>query len=309
VTVGSSGAGAALPLPRHVLPGGRFAAWRPQRPRYVVCDVDGTLVGPQVHATDEVVAAVARAQGAGIRVGFATGRMRDAVGSLATQLGAVGPHVLHNGAEVRAEGHTIASWTIAPAQVDSLLALARGRDDAYVEIYTECRYLVSALDERARPHWTVLGRGPDGVIRSAADLDGEPVLKATFAAFEESAVAPLIAGIGALGLLAGPAGSPRTPDLRYVNATDPAADKGRALAEAAAHLGLELAAVAAVGDAHNDLSMLAVAGTAIAMGQADAEVRAAAHLIVPDVDAHGVAVALDAVIGWQDAPGERLQRP
>jgi Cof subfamily protein (haloacid dehalogenase superfamily) len=290
---------APLPLPAHVLPGGRFDAWRPQRPRYVVCDVDGTLVGPHAHATDEVVDAVARAQEAGIRVGFATGRMRDAVAALASQLGAVGPHVLHNGAEVRADGRTVASWTIAPEQVEGLLALADGRDDAYVEIYTESRYLVSDRDERARPHWLILGRDPDGVISSAADLDGEPVLKATYAVFDDASPQPIVDGIAALGLLAGPAGSPRTPELLYVNATDPAADKGRALTAAAAHLGIELEAVAAVGDAHNDLSMLEIAGTAIAMGQADDEVRAAAHLVVPDVDAHGVAIALDAVIGWQ----------
>jgi Cof subfamily protein (haloacid dehalogenase superfamily) len=292
-------AGGPLPLPPHVLPGGRFDRWRPACPRYVVCDVDGTLVGPDAHATAEVVEAVARAQAAGVRVGFATGRMRDAVSTLATQLGASGPHVFHNGAEVRAEGRTVASWTVEPWQVDALLRLARGRDDTYVEIYTEDRYLASSLDERARPHWSILGRGPDGVLAGAADLAGAQVLKATFAIFEDTALQPVVDGIGDLGLLAGTAGSPLTPDLVFVNATDPAADKGRALAAAAGHLGVDLDAVVAIGDAHNDLPMLAIAGTAIAMGQADPEVIAAAHLVVPDVDAHGVAVALAAVTGWQ----------
>jgi Cof subfamily protein (haloacid dehalogenase superfamily) len=292
---------APLPLPPGVRAGGRFDAWRPQAPRYVVCDVDGTLVGPEAHATDEVVDAVARAQAAGVRVGFATGRMRDAVAPLAAQLHALGPHVFHNGAEVRSEGRTVASWTIAPPRVDGLLALARGREDAYVEVYTQDRYLVSAWDDRARPHWEILGREPDGVLAEADELAGEAVLKATFALFDERALTPIVDGITALGLLAGPAGSPRTPDLHYVNATDPRADKGQALTAAAAFLGLDLAAVVAVGDADNDLPMLEVAGTAIAMGQADPGVRAAAHLVVPDVDAHGVAVALDAVAGWHRA--------
>jgi Cof subfamily protein (haloacid dehalogenase superfamily) len=292
---------APLPLPPGVLPGGRFGSWRPRTPAYVVCDVDGTLVGPHAHATDEVVAAVQRAQAAGLRVGFATGRMRDAVAPLARQLGASGPHVFHNGAEVRSGGRTVASWTIAPAQVDELLALAAARDDAYVEIYTEDRYLGSDRDERARAHWEILGREPDGVLRQAADLGGDGVLKATFALFDDAALTAIVEGITALGLLAGPAGSPRTPDLHYVNATDPGADKGQALVAAAASLGLDLAAVAAVGDAHNDLPMLAVAGTAIAMGQADDDVRAASHLVVPDVDAHGVAVALDALTAWRTA--------
>jgi Cof subfamily protein (haloacid dehalogenase superfamily) len=286
-------------LPEGVQPGGRFAAWRPAAPAYVVCDVDGTLVGPHPHATDEVVAAVARAQAAGIRVGLATGRMRGAVGELTAQLGARGPHLLHNGAEVRADGRTVAAWTIDAAGVDGLLAIARDRDDVYVEIYTDDGFVASALDERARPHWDLLGQEPRRVLGAAAELGDAPVLKATFAVFDPSAVPDLLDRIAALGLLGGHAGSPRTPGLTFVNATDPRADKGQALRAASAHAGLDLAVVVAVGDAHNDLAMFAVAGTAIAMGQADEDVRAAAHLVVPDVDAHGVAVALDAVVSWR----------
>jgi len=286
-------------LPTGVLPGGRFADWSPRRVAYAVCDVDGTLVGPQDLASTEVVAAIARAQAAGVRVGFATGRMRDAVGALSDQLGAVGPHLLHNGAEVRADGETIASWTLQPDQVDSLLALAGQRDDTYVEVYTESGFHVSAWDERGRPHWEILRAQPTSVLGRAADLGGAAVLKATFPVFDPAGVDAVVAGINAAGLLAGAAGSPRTPGLVYINATHPDADKGRALVRAAEHLGVSLSAVAAVGDATNDLSMLTIAGTAIAMGQAPDVVRSAAHLVVPDVDTHGVAVALDAIVGWQ----------
>lgn len=289
----------ATSLPAEVLPGGRFDRWRPPTPAYVVCDVDGTLVGPAATASDEVVAAVARAQGAGLSVGFATGRMRGAVVSLYDQLRTRGPHVLHNGAEVRADGRTVAAWTLTPAQVDALLAIADGRDDLYVEIYPEDGFLVSRWDERARPHWSLLGREPTGVLTSAADLHGADVLKATFAVFDGAAVPEVITAVGEAGLLAGAAGSPRTPELMYVNATHPGADKGRALVRAAEHLGVSMADVVAVGDAANDLSMLAVAGTAIAMGQAPQEIRDAAHLVVPAVDAHGVAVALDACFSWR----------
>jgi Cof subfamily protein (haloacid dehalogenase superfamily) len=290
---------AEAPLPEELRPGGRYDDWRPGTPALVVCDVDGTLVGPDPSASAEVVAAVDRAQAAGLRVGFATGRMRGAVDRLQEQLHARGPHVLHNGAEVRADGRTVAAWTLEPSQIDALLAIAGGRDDCYVELYPEDGFVVSRWDERARPHWDLLGTEPRAVVTSAAELDGEAVLKATFAAFSDAAVPAVVAAVGEAGLLAGPAGSPRTPELMYINATHPEADKGRALVRAAAHLGIPMADVVAVGDAANDLSMLAVAGTAIAMGQAEAEVRAAAHLVVPAVDAHGVAVALDACLGWR----------
>lgn len=279
--------------------GGRADDWRPAPVAYVVCDVDGTLIGPNAHATDEVVDAVRRAQSAGIRVGFATGRMRVAVSPLLRQLGALGPHIFCNGAEVRDGRGIVSTWTLTAAQVDGLLAVARERDDTYVEIYTDDAFHVSSWDERARPHWQVLGHEPASVLGRAADLDGVGVLKATFATFDDRAVEPVINKITAVGALPGPAGSPRTPGLHYVNATHPDAGKGGALIAAAAHLRLDLSAVAAVGDAANDLSMLAVAGTAIAMGQAPDDVRQAAHLVVPDVDGHGVAVALDALVAWR----------
>ena len=289
-------------LPAGVEPGGRFDDWAPRRARYVVCDVDGTLVGPTAHASDEVVAALARVQEDGVRVGFATGRMRRAVQPLWEQLRARGPHVLHNGAEVRADDRTIAAWTLDEAQVDRLLAMAEARGEAYVEVYTEDAYHVSALDERARPHWELLGRRPASVLTSAAELGGEPVLKATFAVFEPEALDDLVDEVRAAGMAAGPAGSPRTPQLTYCNATHPDADKGAALRRAFQHLGLDAGEVVAVGDAANDEPMLAVAGTAIAMGQADATVIEAAHLVVPDVDHHGVAVALD--LARRHRPGE-----
>jgi Cof subfamily protein (haloacid dehalogenase superfamily) len=293
-------------LPDGVRPGGRFADWEPRRARYVVCDVDGTLVGPTAHASDEVVAALTRAQADGVRVGFATGRMRHAVQPLWEQLRAHGPHVLHNGAEVRADGRTLATWTLDEPQVDRLLAMAAARDDAYVEIYTEDAYHVSELDERARPHWELLGRPPASVLAAAADLGGAAVLKATFAVFDPEAVDGLVEEVRSGGMAAGPAGSPRTPQLTYCNATHPDADKGAALRRAFEHLDLDASEVVAVGDAANDEPMLAVAGTAIAMGQADPAVIDAAHLVVPDVDHHGVAVALELV--RRHRPGATVRR-
>lgn len=286
-------------LPVGMTPGGRFDEWHPTRPDYVVCDVDGTLVGPSDLSSPEVLDAFGRALASGLHLGYATGRARDGVARLHEQLGASGPHVLHNGAEIRFDGVTLAAWNLTPQQVDDLLAIAHGRDDTYVEIYLESGFLASSADERARPHWEILGSGPSGVIEAATQVDGSAVMKATFAVFDRSVVAELEKQITAIGLLAGSAESPRTPDLVYINATHPDADKGRAVARAAAELGIGLEHVIAIGDAQNDLSMLRVAGTAIAMGQASDEVRAASHLVVPDVEAHGVAVALDAAVAWR----------
>jgi hydroxymethylpyrimidine pyrophosphatase-like HAD family hydrolase len=285
-------------LPQQVRAGGRYRDWRPGPLAYVVCDVDGTLVGRSAEASEAVVAAVARTEAAGVRVGYATGRMRDAVATLHTQIGASGPHILHNGAEIRADGATVATWSLSSDEIDALLAIAAAHDDLYLEVYAESGFHVSTWDERARPHWGLLGAEPLGVLARAGDLGDASAPKATFATFTDDALAWLLGRLDDLPLEAGPAGSPVTPHLNYVNVARPGVTKGAALRRAAEHLGVELGQVAAIGDATNDLSMLEVAGTAIAMGQADPQIRSAAHLVVPDVDADGVVVALEAIVTW-----------
>ena len=288
-------------LPAGVSAGGRFTDWGGQPVDYVVCDVDGTLIGPAELASDEVAVAIGQAQTAGLRVGYATGRMRDAVAALHRQLDARGPHILHNGAEVRADGRTIAGWSLTPDEVDLLLGVAAERDDLYLEVYATSGFLVSAWDERARPHWDLLGAEPSGVLSGGDELDDPVVPKATFTTFTDDALRWLVGRLAELPLEVGRAGSPLTPHLTFVNVSRPGATKGAALQVAADHLGLPLARVAAIGDASNDRSMLQAAGTAIAMGQAPDEIRQTAHLVVPDVDAHGVATALHALVSWRGA--------
>ena len=117
-------------------------------------------------------------------------------------------------------------------------------------------------------------------------------------AYQGRGVDELLTGLRAMGLVAETSTSPVFPGDEFLNVTSPQADKGRAVQWAADHLGIGIDGVVAVGDGLNDLSMLTVAGTAIAMGQAPAVVRETAHLIVPEVAADGVAHALAAAASW-----------
>ena len=71
------------------------------------------------------------------------------------------------------------------------------------------------------------------------------------------------------------------------------AHKGRALERLAAHLGLTLDDCAAFGDGLNDLTMVKAAGLGVAMGNAVAEVKAAAKMVAPTNDEDGVAAVLE----------------
>lgn len=291
-------------LPQGLRPGGRFAQWRRVAPRYVVVDVDGTLLGHGHQPTLPAVEAAHACRAAGLHLGLATGRMPAAVAELATLLEADGPHVVHNGAEVWADGRLLAAWPL-PADAAARMRELCARLGLYAEFYLGDGYWVTDRRGIAARHWGLLRKDPDGEV---ADLDpAVPVLKATVILFGEDPAA-VMAALGEAGLNCGIAHAPALPEASFLNVTHPEADKGRALAVAAAHAGAAMDEVVAIGDGLNDLSMLAVAGTAVAMGQAPDEVREAAHVIVPEFDADGVAHALRAVAAWVRQPG-RVSRP
>lgn len=275
-------------LPDGLKPGGRFEAWEPGPRSYVLADIDGTLVGPDGGPSPAVTEAVADATARGLRVGIATGRMRQAALGVIAHLDVAGPHILHNGAEVRGgdgEG-TLAGWPLAEPQLQAVLEICRELE-VYAEIYVDDTYVVNVWDERARPHWQMLGGEPRGVVDSVEELRGT-VFKATFAIFDGRDLAPLVAALTERDLAPGPAVAPSTPGIDYVNATQRGVDKGRALRHAAEHVGVELSATTTIGDAANDLSMLRLAGTAVAMADAPQELKDAAHLIAPPVEEDGV---------------------
>lgn len=287
------------PLPEGLQAGGRFADWAPGVPAYVVADVDGTLILRGTTATDGVAAAVAEAHVAGLRVGFATGRMERALRDLDAQLRLPGPHVVQNGAEVREAGRALATWPLAAGRARALAA-ALARDGAYAEFYVEDVFYATDRREAAAATWVDVAGDPAGLV-AELDLDRVEVIKATVVAWTPQELPAILATIEACGLVAEPAPTPLLPGAAFVNACAPAAGKGAGMTFAAEHLGLGLESVVAVGDGLNDISMLRLAGTAIAMGQAPAAVREAAHVVVPEVAADGVAHALRAAIAWRAA--------
>lgn len=80
-------------------------------------------------------------------------------------------------------------------------------------------------------------------------------------------------------------------------------NKATALAEVAAGLGVRAADVLAVGDGRNDLEMLEWAGRGVALGDASAEVRAAADHVTGSFAAGGTAHELDRWFGVRDDAG------
>jgi hydroxymethylpyrimidine pyrophosphatase-like HAD family hydrolase len=70
------------------------------------------------------------------------------------------------------------------------------------------------------------------------------------------------------------------------------ASKGEALRLVAAHYGVSMGEVMAIGDAVNDVPMLRAAGVAVAMDNAHPDVKAVADWVAPSNNDHGVHAAL-----------------
>lgn len=85
-------------------------------------------------------------------------------------------------------------------------------------------------------------------------------------------------------------------DKSYVEIMAPDVSKGTALAELAAHLGIDKADIACVGDNDNDASMFDVSGIRFAMGNAIPALKERADVILPSNDENGVAKAVDILL-------------
>jgi Cof subfamily protein (haloacid dehalogenase superfamily) len=283
-----------LHLSKGLQPGGRFDDWRRPPVRGVFLDVDGTSVGEHEEPTAAFVDACRAVQDRGATLSFATGRPPAGVDVVRARTGSRGADVVHNGALVLQDGGQIGGWAMpatAAARV-ARWALERG---VYAEFAVGSDFLVSDAREAARPAWGDIAGGPDGVVADV-DLTQAETYKITIYAFEPEQ-GPAALALGAeLGLYVDPSTAPVFPGVNILNLTAAGISKGRGVEWVARRAGIPARDLLVVGDSGNDVSMFGVAGTAVAMGQASAEVKAAAHLVTEPFDDDGCALALHALI-------------
>ena len=84
--------------------------------------------------------------------------------------------------------------------------------------------------------------------------------------------------------------------LRDVEVGSMRADKGAAVAELAAQLGIQKEEILAIGDNDNDLSMFRAAGTKVVMGNAPAYIRSRAHFVADTNEQDGAAKIMESIL-------------
>lgn len=277
------------------------------RPRLLACDIDGTILDDRGILRPEIRAAVRTIRASGVEVILATGRSPwSGVADLAAELGLGSTHVTMQGALVSAPatGEVVRLRALEPALyldaialadeigLDAIVALVGGH---HAERLSEHVSFVPGSGGEAH-HFRYVGaldgladRAPVRVFLPTSPDQNRWVRDAVEARFAGRASITWSDGTG-------------------VEILAPQVSKGDAVAWLASVLGIRTEEIAAVGDARNDLELLAMAGRSAAMGGAPADVVAAASIVVPPSSRSGVLSAFAAffpdlagAMGRQDA--------
>ncbi|MBE1876623.1 HAD family hydrolase [Myceligenerans pegani] len=255
------------------------------RPALLALDVDGTLLVTGQKIPEVTVRAVRAAVAAGHTVVLATGRPLGGVRPVVRQLG------LRSGWVTCSNGAVVARITGRRLTVTSRVTFDPTR--ALLRACGAAPDALLAVGDIQRGGWRVSqkfprGRlnGPQRRVRWEHDLWDRPTSRAVVAADD---AADLAHELSWCGVTATPAG----PD--WVDLTAKNLSKASGLEQIRLAVGIEKDATIAVGDATNDICAFEWAATAVAMGQAPDEVKAAADFVTGTIHEHGILPVLDAL--------------
>ena len=261
-------------------------------PRVAVLDIDGTLVDDDLVLQPRARAAVRQAA-ARLPVILATGRMYSSALPWARELEVRLPLVCYQGALVRElpagerPGAVIFEEGLEPGVARAAIHIAREHGwhvQAYADDLLYC--------EQDRPEAHVYAAIAQVPIHFVDDLDDivangstKVVCVSEDPAVIDACVRAMTDGLGDSARVT------RSTDC-FVEVISPRINKARAIDLVCGRLGLALRDAVAVGDAPNDIEMLAEAGCGVAVRSARPEVLAAADATCPPPQEAGVADVL-----------------
>ncbi len=273
-------------------------------PRLVALDLDGTLLTNDKRLTPRARSAVRALDARGVHVVVCTGRPPRSAVAYAAELGLRHPFVCFNGAALYdPERHVVRVRHHLDAEV-ARLALARLRSafpDVMMGLETDHGWYLDEALYRLRGSEARLGpEEPTGVGAVERFLDGGAVkLFARHASADAATMGEVLDGLPLHRTWSSPT---------MLELLDPRADKRGALQELCAELAIDPAQVAAFGDQHNDVEMLAWAGLGVAVANASLAARQVADLVIGSNEADSVARTLESWLAG-DLPGTAHPMP
>lgn len=272
--------------------------WR--RFRLMAVDVDGTLAGADHQVTDRTIAALSRAERAGLRTVLVTGRFYPSVLEIWNRAGLSAPIIVCGGALI-----------LQPPDLTVLHAfpIPNPLVEKGVRIGEELDLDVSLWTERGvwvtRPGLvgdllTLVNGTPTRVIEPGQEapypFGPVPVLKVLLGGPAEQVDRVAQEAIARLAPLYAARSMPE-----FVEATLPEASKGGALQVLLDRLGIDPSEVIAMGDAETDVGMLSLAGMAVVPANAMPAAKAVADRVIGHHDQEGVAAFVEEILRLREA--------
>jgi Cof subfamily protein (haloacid dehalogenase superfamily) len=258
--------------------------------RMLAVDLDGTTVGHDGEISPRVLAALMRAAQRGVRVVIATGRTPSGLRRFAQRMNLGGPAITTQGGLVvdMDTGEELHRLYMPRALAREVLSHKNDWPALCTVLYRSDHLFVDDL-ATFNAHADLVGVTAVQVedLRSAvAEHDPDKILFLTRIERTREAFDAIRAFVGARATVV-------QSHARIVEVNPLGADKGSALAWLAAHFGIPREEVMAIGDQHNDVTMLRWAGLGVAMGNASPEIQAVADVVTSTIDEDGAAEAIE----------------
>jgi len=259
----------------------------------VATDLDGTLLRPDGTVSDRTVSAVRRARGAGIQVIPVTGRPPHVTWDIAADAG-LGPlGVCANGAAlVDVSSRQVLEVSNLAAEVCGKL-VGHLRDALpgilfAVEEMGLFSYEADFLDPVAWG-WEEDTQRVSDIVQALSASCFKLIFRVPGWSAREL-IAAVEADLSEMGHVT-------SSGFDWVEIGAPGVSKAYAMQRVCDRLGVKVSEVMAVGDNHNDLTVLAWAGRAVAPANAIPEVLAAVERVIPSNSDDGVAQLLEELAG------------
>lgn len=252
--------------------------------RLIALDLDGTTLNPEHDLNPATIAAVEEATARGVTVVLASGRLSFSILPFARRLGLGGIHIgLNGGVSFDREGRFRHQHLLT---LDQLTFAHRLLEAERMPVMVFGAYGLWATERSAALEFLHSAGEPDPRTYDPARLDR----------IEYPAKVISIVGPGPIDAAMTARAEPRVHVVRsgplFLEFMPPGVNKGAALTEYLADLGIDRRNVMAVGDSENDASLLAAAGFRVAMGNAVPALKAQADVVTGTNAEDGVAQAI-----------------
>lgn len=269
--------------------------------RLIALDIDGTLLNPRGEVTPRTRAALDEAQQRGILVALVTGRRFGSARPVVEDLGLSVPLVSHNGALTK-NVVTLDTIGFHPLNDETAREVVKiGRQHGIDMICCDDPHgigvmVIEQISAANRAMHRYLERYQDSVqeVDDLLDyLDHAPI-QIMFSGkcdpldeFSEHLQTELAGRVQLFKTRY------RSVDLTILDAISSEASKGESVAEIALQYGIDHSEIMAIGDNHNDLTMLRRAGLGIVMDNAEDELKTMGFALTASNAEDGVAIAIE----------------